>query len=58
LGLGLRQFSVHPANLLELKKIINETDISKLADFTEQALASSSGADIAVLVEKQNQKIH
>lgn len=58
LGLGLRQFSVHPANLLELKKIICETDISKLTDFTEQALACSSGADIAVLLEKQNQIIH
>ena len=52
LGLGLRQFSVHPATLLELKKIITEIDISKLTNFTEQALAASSGVDIAKLVEK------
>ncbi len=58
LGLGLRQFSVHPAALLEIKKIINETDISKLLDFTEQALSASSGVDVATLLEKQKHNVH
>ncbi len=54
LGLGLRQFSAHPASLLELKKIIAETDTGQLNRFTEQVLAASSGVDIASLVRKQN----
>lgn len=58
LGLGLRQFSVHPANLLELKKIITETDISKLSKLTEQALAASSGVEVASLLEKQALEVH
>ena len=58
LGLGLRQFSVHPASLLELKKIISETSIDELAEFTRQALAANSGVDVAALVERQNRKVH
>ena len=58
LGMGLRQFSVHPANLLELKKIICETDTSKLRGFTKRALSASSGVDIAALLEKHNRKFH
>jgi phosphoenolpyruvate-protein phosphotransferase (PTS system enzyme I) len=58
LGLGLRQFSVHPANLLELKKIICETDTSKLRGFTKRALSASSGVDIAAILEKYNRKFH
>jgi phosphotransferase system enzyme I (PtsI) len=53
LGLGLRQFSVHPAGLLELKKIISETDTRNLLDFTKQALSASSGTEVASLLEKQ-----
>ena len=58
LGLGLRQFSVHPANLLELKKIINDTDISQLRDLTSAALAASSGIEVAELLEKQFGTVH
>lgn len=58
LGLGLRQFSVHPANLLELKKIISETDTSMLADLTEQALSASSGGEIAELLENRATLLH
>ena len=38
LGLGLREFSVHPATLLEVKEIINKTDISELSELTKKAL--------------------
>ncbi|NKB36268.1 MAG: phosphoenolpyruvate--protein phosphotransferase [Gammaproteobacteria bacterium] len=58
LSLGLRQFSVHPANLLELKKIINDTDIDQLAEFADQALAASSGVEVADLLDKRNLKLH
>lgn len=58
LGMGLRQFSTHPAGLLELKKIITETDTSKLGEFTEQALSANSGVDVAALLDIQNNILH
>ncbi len=58
LGLGLREFSVHPANLLEVKKIILESDISKLDDLAQQALFAKSGAEIVTLIDDMNQSIH
>ncbi|MFT5131721.1 MAG: phosphotransferase system enzyme I (PtsI) [Gammaproteobacteria bacterium] len=58
LGLGLREFSVHPAGLLELKKIITETNTSRLASFTKRVLAASSGVDIAIMLDKHNQRFH
>lgn len=53
LGLGLREFSVHTATLLEVKKIINNTDISKLSELTEMALNATSGAEINVLLQSK-----
>ena len=38
LGLGLREFSMHPATLLEVKEIINKTNINELAELTKKAL--------------------
>ena len=58
LGLGLREFSVHPASLLELKKIISETDTTKLADLTQHALSADNGGEIAELLEKQDVLLH
>ena len=52
LGLGLREFSVHPATLLEVKKIINETDISELDTLTTKILNATSGAEIKVLLQE------
>ncbi len=58
LGLGLREFSVHPAGLLELKKIITETDTSTLNDFIEQALSADNGADVLAMLERQKLDVH
>ena len=52
LGLGLREFSVHTASLLEVKKIITSTDVSKLGGMTKQALNASSGAEISLLLKE------
>jgi phosphoenolpyruvate-protein phosphotransferase (PTS system enzyme I) len=52
LGLGLREFSVHPASLLEVKKIINNTDISQLYDLTKKVLHASCGAEIKMLLQE------
>ena len=38
LGLGLREFSMHPATLLEVKEIINKTNINELIELTKKAL--------------------
>ena len=53
LGLGLKEFSVHPASLLEIKKIINLTNISELSDLTNTALNASSSAEVVkMLIDK------
>lgn len=54
LGLGLREFSVHPASLLELKKIITESNVEELGPIAKQALSSRSGAEITTLLEQLN----
>jgi len=56
LGLGLREFSVQPANHLEVKKIITESDISQLEILAEQALAAKSRAEIIAIIEAMNQQ--
>ena len=55
LGLGLREFSVHPANLLEVKKIITESDINELEGLAQQALFAKSETEVAKLIDIMNQ---
>jgi phosphotransferase system enzyme I (PtsI) len=56
LGLGLREFSVHPASLLEVKKIINDTNISKLSKLMKKVLNASSGNEIKALLQQTQLK--
>ena len=44
LGLGLREFSMHPATLLEVKEIINKTNINELTDLTKKALMTDGNS--------------
>ncbi len=53
LGLGLREFSVHPATLLEIKQIINSTNVSELSDLIKKALRASSGEEIHTLFRER-----
>lgn len=53
LGLGLRIFSVHPANLLEVKKTIMDSDLGALTELAARALQANSGAEVAALLEAQ-----
>ena len=46
LGLGLREFSVHPASLLEVKKVINNSHIGKLEKLTKAVLKAASGMEV------------
>ena len=52
LGLGLREFSVHPAYLLEVKKIILESDLSGLIPIADAALRARTAADVEKLLEQ------
>ncbi len=52
LGLGLREFSVHPASLLEIKKIIRETDIGEISKLARRALKAKTGADVQAMLKK------
>lgn len=53
LGLGLMEFSVHPAALLEIKQIIRNTNISELKDLADSVLCSSSGIDAHAIVHEK-----
>ncbi len=54
LGLGLRVFSMDPANLLEIKKIVRESDVRKLAKDAARVLRATDTASLHVLVERMN----
>ncbi|MGH8659953.1 MAG: phosphoenolpyruvate--protein phosphotransferase [Gammaproteobacteria bacterium] len=53
LGLGLREFSVHPAVLLEVKRIISESRIEALEPLALKALGSADGSAILKLLHEQ-----
>ena len=52
LGLGLREFSVHTASLLEIKKTINNTNIDELGSLIKKAHNASSGAEVNLLLQR------
>ena len=52
LGLGLREFSVHPAYLLEVKKNILESDLGRLTGVADAALQAGTAADVEKLLEQ------
>tara|TARA_R110002073_G_scaffold6555_4_gene38648 strand:+ start:27216 stop:28964 length:1749 start_codon:yes stop_codon:yes gene_type:complete len=54
LGLGLREFSVHTASLLEIKKIINNTNIDKLSSLVKEVRNTSCGAEVNLLLQRLN----
>lgn len=55
LGLGLSVFSVHPANLLEVKEIITRSNISKLEELAQKALFAKTSAEVGEIMEKMNE---
>ncbi|HTT07510.1 MAG TPA: phosphoenolpyruvate--protein phosphotransferase [Gammaproteobacteria bacterium] len=54
LALGLREFSVHPAALLEVKHIIQQTNLKSLAGLSARVLGCATGAEIAALLNDIN----
>jgi phosphotransferase system enzyme I (PtsI) len=54
LGLGLKEFSAHPSNLLEIKQIINKSKFSELETQTKKILSTTVPSKIAPMVEALN----
>lgn len=55
LGLGLREFSVHPSALLEIKQIINQSELDQLERLAKKALKAQNGTEVAAIMAKVNQ---
>lgn len=54
LGLGLRVFSVHPANLLEVKEIITASNINELQVLAQRALFAKTSDDVGRIMDQMN----
>lgn len=54
LGLGLREFSMHPSGLLEVKKIVRESNHGELEKFAAQVLNARNTEELHALVEREN----
>jgi len=54
LGFGLRQFSMHPANLLEIKQQVLKTDLAKLEQRANRILRVEDLDKARQLLDKLN----
>ncbi|TAK70574.1 MAG: phosphoenolpyruvate--protein phosphotransferase [Betaproteobacteria bacterium] len=54
LGFGLRQFSMHPANLLAIKQQVLRTDLAKLAQLANRILRVENPEKAQQLLDKLN----
>jgi phosphotransferase system enzyme I (PtsI) len=54
LALGLREFSVHPAALLEVKRIVTESNITSLERYTDEILGCASGYEVNTILNSFN----
>ena len=54
LGLGLREISVHPAILLEIKQIINQCDLTILEKLAAKTLNADNGIEVAEIMAEAN----
>ncbi|HUP93161.1 MAG TPA: phosphoenolpyruvate--protein phosphotransferase [Solimonas sp.] len=50
LGLGLTDFSMHPANVLDIKRIVIDSDVGLLQKLASRVLQSSDAAEIRDLI--------
>lgn len=56
LGMGLRDFSMHPSALLEIKKIVRESDLSELAALAKDVMRVADHGALHRLVDAHNEK--
>lgn len=56
LGMGLREFSTHPSNLLEVKHLIRQLALADTQELAEQALQCEDANAVATLLENWQQQ--
>ena len=54
LGMGLRNFSMHPAHLLSVKQRVLNTDVAKVTPIVNRMRRSDDAAKLAALLDKLN----
>lgn len=54
LGLGLTEFSMHPASVLEIKRIIIESNVAALRRHADRLLAADDAGELHALMEDLN----
>jgi phosphotransferase system enzyme I (PtsI) len=57
LGMGLKEFSVHPHDLLEVKEVITGSRISELRKLTQRVLRATKASTRAGLVDEMNHMV-
>ena len=55
LGLGLSEFSMHPATLLEVKRVVRSSNTRTLQRFARRVLTRHSTHDVHALVDRLNE---
>jgi phosphotransferase system enzyme I (PtsI) len=55
LGMGLKEFSVHPNALLEVKQVINESRVGDSRKFTQRVMRVIKSTTRSALLEEMNQ---
>lgn len=54
LGMGLREFSMHPLTLLEVKSIVRESNMAELQQLASEVLRKSNHREVAEIVDQYN----
>ena len=54
LGMGLKEFSVHPNSLLEVKQVINESRVAECRKFTQRVMRVIKSTARSALLEEMN----
>jgi len=54
LGMGLREFSMHPANILSVKQQILKTDLPSATPIANRVLRLEDSQKIRALIQKLN----
>lgn len=56
LGMGLKEFSVHPNSLLEIKQVIHVSDVGKLKRWAQRIIRTTDTSARTALLDKMNRQ--